>query len=373
MNYNSKTDNKREDTTKVFTKDTIVKILIDIRKIKSEIGKINETKSKLVTKKDILSTTLEKTKNAMYQIDNDYSEYKKLVAYTIDIDYYVKKYIILDTSNEDIHNKFKSPRRIKYHPNISMATIKSHPNIKFIISLQTVNTYKNTLDKIIRTNNAEVALYRNTLYKKSLVEYYNSLGKINADIETEKADRYEIYKQIINEIIDGNIVRNIPFYNTKLHTERKNILSQIECTKQQIKLNSLKKKELKKRIIEYTNVIENDIYNVQETLFNNILSEVSKYFSTETHMILIESLDKKYKTLVVKLEHINTQLTNLSAEFSKLFNRMVDILQRISISQIHIWNSAIKDLNLTPVTPLNLTPFTPSGSLRSPTVTRAAV
>jgi hypothetical protein len=360
MDYNSKTDSNH----KVFTKDTIVKLLIAIRKIKSEIGDIKATKTKLVTKKDILSTTLEKTKNAKQHIDQDYSDYKELVAYTIDVNYYLKKYMIFDVKCEDIqacqigktstcehateiYNKFKTYSQDRFiSSNICMSTIKTHQNIKFIISTQTVNTYKNNLNNIIKTNDAELALYRNKLYKKSLVESYNILTKVNEDIEAEKAERYEVYKQIINEIIDGNIISKIPFYNTKLYTNKKNIIAQIECTKQQIKLNVNKKKDLKKRIIEYTNVIENDIYNVQETLFNKILSEVSKYFSTDTHVILIESLDKKYKILTSKLEHINTQLSDLSTEFGKLFNRMVDILQRISISQIHIWNSAIRELNI---------------------------
>jgi hypothetical protein len=202
------------------------------------------------------------------------------------------------------------------------------------------------LKKITKTNSAELALYNNELYKKSLTEYYELLNKIDKDIDDEKNERYELYTHIINEIIDGKIVRNIPFYNTKIHTARKNIIAQIECIKQQIKSNNLKQTELNKQIIEYTNVIETDIYNVQETLFNTIIAEVSIYFSIETYMILIENLDKKYNTLVSKLAIIQTQLTNLSLKFNKRFDRMVDILQRMTLSQIHIWNSAINEFNL---------------------------
>ena len=368
-----------EDNSKVVTKHSIVKLLTSIRKIKSTIAEINITKDKLIMKKNTLSATLEKTRNVMQQINQDFSEYKELLSYTIDIDYYIKKYryMSVDINISEIHNKFKNPKFTD--SNICMSTIKSY--YKFINSVQKVRIYKNNLNKITKTNTAELALYNTELYKKSLNEYYNELKKIDKEIDDEKTERYEIYKQIINEIIDGKIVRNIPFYNTKIHTARKNIISQIECTKQYIKSNNLKQTELKRRIIEYTNTIENDIYNVQETLFNNIISsrlsspsgriisprlsspsgrirssrlsspsgriiiDVSVYFSVEKYTILIESLDKKYSTLVSKLEIINTQLTNLSLEFNKLFDRMVDILQRMTLSQIHIWNSAINEFN----------------------------
>lgn len=356
-----------EDNSKVVTKHSIVKLLTSIRKIKSTIAEINITRDKLIMKKNTSSATLEKTRNAVQQINQDFLEYKELLSYTIDIDYYIKKYRYMsaDINISEIHNKFKTQKFTD--SNICMSTIKSY--YKFINSVQKVRIYKNNLNKITKTNTAELALYNTELYKKSLNEYYNELKKIDKEIDDEKTERYEIYKQIINEIIDGKIVRNIPFYNTKIHTARKNIISQIECTKQYIKSNNLKQTELKRQIIEYTNVIENDIYNVQDTLFNNIISpqrsspygriisprryspsgmiiiDVSIYFSTEKYTILIESLDKKYSTLVSKLEIINTQLTNLSLEFNKLFDRMVDILQRMTLSQIHIWNSAINEFN----------------------------
>lgn len=344
-----------EDNSKVVTKHSIVKLLTSIRKIKSTIADINITRDKLIMKKNTSSATLEKTRNVMKQINQDFSEYKELLSYTIDIDYYIKKYRYMsaDINISEIHNKFKNPKFTD--SNICMSTIKSY--YKFINSVQTVRIYKNNLNKITKTNTAELALYNTELYKKSLNEYYDELKKIDKEIDDEKTERYEIYKQIINEIIDGKIVRNIPFYNTKIHTARKNIISQIECTKQYIKSNNLKQTELKRQIIEYTNTIENDIYNVQETLFNNIISsrcsspsgriitDVSVYFSVEKYTILIESLDKKYSNLVSKLAIINTQLTNLSLEFNKLFDRMVDILQRMTLSQIHIWNSAINEFN----------------------------
>ena len=278
----------------------------------------------------------------MRQINQDFSEYKELISYTIDIDYYIKKYRYNDNNISEIHNKFQKTKFTD--PNICISTIKSY--YKFITSIQTVITYKDKLKQITKTNTAELALYNNELYKKSLTEYYELLNKIDKEIDDEKNERYEIYTQIINEIIDGKIVRNIPFYNTKTHTARKNIIAQIECINQQIKLNNLKQIELKKQIIEYTNVIETDIYNVQETLFYIIIAEVSIYFSIETYTILIESLDKKYNTSVSKLAIIQTQLINLSLKFNKRFDRMVDILQRMTISQIHIWNSAINEFNL---------------------------
>jgi hypothetical protein len=326
----------------IVTKYSIVKLLNSIRKTKININEINITKDKLIMKKNTLSTTLEKTKNALQQINQDFSEYKELISYTIDIDYYIKKYRYTDNNISEIHNKFKKPKFTD--PNICISTIKSY--YKFITSIQTVTTYKDNLKKITKTNSAELALYNNELYKKSLTEYYELLNKLDKDIDDEKNERYELYTHIINEIIDGKIVRNIPFYNTKIHTARKNIIAQIECIKQQIKSNNLKQTELNKQIIEYTNVIETDIYNVQETLFNTIIAEVSIYFSIETYMILIENLDKKYNTLVSKLAIIQTQLTNLSLKFNKRFDRMVDILQRMTLSQIHIWNSAINEFNL---------------------------
>jgi len=104
---------------------------------------------------------------------------------------------------------------------------------------------------------------------------------------------------------------------------------------------------LKKRIIEYKNIIENDIYNIYEILFNNILTEISNYFSIETYNILIDSLDKKNNTLIIKLTNIDTRLHKLSDKFNKLFNRMINILQQINISQVHIWNLVVNEFNNT--------------------------
>lgn len=104
---------------------------------------------------------------------------------------------------------------------------------------------------------------------------------------------------------------------------------------------------MKKRIIEYKNIIENDIYNIYEILFNNILTEISNYFSIETYNILIDSLDKKNNTLIIKLTNIDTRLHKLSDKFNKLFNRMINILQQINISQVHIWNLVVNEFNNT--------------------------
>lgn len=330
---------------KIFTKDNIVKLITSIRETKSIIDEIKLIKERILVKKDILLTTLEKTKKAAQNIEQEYSEYKEFISYIIDIDYYIKKYKYASPyiNISEIHNLFNTFTNSK----ICIDTIKTHPNIKFNINIQTIKSYRDKLNYLINVNTTELKMYNNKSYKNTLKNLHIHLSKINIEIETEKTIRYDIYKQIINEIIDGNIVRNIPFHNIKNKTIQKNILSEIECTKQQIRLNCLKKKELKKRIIEYKNVIENDIYNIYETLFNNILAEISNYFSIETYNILIESLDKKNNILTIKLTNIDTRLHKLSDKFNKLFNRMVNILQQINISQVHIWNSAVNEFNNT--------------------------
>ena len=57
------------------------------------------------------------------------------------------------------------------------------------------------------------------------------------------------------------------------------------------------------------------------------------------------SLNKKHNTLTTKLANIDKQINELSNEFKQLFNQMADILQRINISQIHIWNLAVTEFN----------------------------
>jgi hypothetical protein len=332
-------------TPKIFTKDNIVQLLKSIRETKKILSEIKTTKEQLLSKKDILLKTLEKTKCAAQTIDQEYSEYKELISYIIDIGYYIKKYKYdsPDINKDEIHTKFSNIKFID--PKICISTIKTHPDIAFIIHIQNANICRHKLDYILNINNAELNMYDNKLHKKKLDDLYKQLSKINEDIEIEKIARYEIYKQIINEIIDGNIVRNVPFYNIRNHTIKTNIISDIKCTKQQIRLNCLKYKEIKKRIIEYTNIMENDIFNIHDKLFNKILSVVSEYFSTEKYTILIASLDKKNNTLTTKLENIDKQIKELSDEFSKLFGRMADILQKINISQIHIWNLAVNEFN----------------------------
>ena len=99
-----------EDNSKVVTKHSIVKLLTSIRKIKSTIAAINITRDKLIMKKNTSSATLEKTRNVMQQINQDFLEYKELLSYTIDIDYYIKKYRYMsaDINISEIHNKFKT-------------------------------------------------------------------------------------------------------------------------------------------------------------------------------------------------------------------------------------------------------------------------
>ena len=341
--------------SKIFTKDTIVKLLTSIRETKKVIEEIKFTKERILVKKDILLKTLEKTKNAEQNVEQEYSDYKEFISYVIDISYYIKKhkYSSTDINISEIHNSFGIYENKFNDPKICVSTIKTQPNIAFITNIQKANSYKNRLDYLIKINTTELNIYNNKLHTKKLEHLYAQLTKINTEIESEKTERYEIYKQIINEIIDGNIIRSVPFYNIKNKTIQTNILSDIECTKLQIRLNCSKQIELKKRIVEYTNVIENDIYNVYETLFNTILKEVSEYFSTEKYNILITSLDKKNNTLTSKLINIDKRLTDLSKEFNLLFNQMADILQRINISQIHIWNLAVNEFNLNNTINLN--------------------
>ena len=344
-----------ESTTnsKIFTKDTIVKLLTSIRETKKVIEEIKFTKERILVKKDILLKTLEKTKNAEQNVEQEYSDYKEFISYVIDISYYIKKYKYesTDINISEIHNFFNIGEHKFANQQICIDTIKK--NILFITNIHKANSYRNRLDYLIKINTTELNIYNNKLHTKKLEHLYAQLTKINTEIESEKTERYEIYKQIINEIIDGNIIRNVPFYNIKNKTIQTNILSEIECTKRQIRLNCSKQIELKKRIVEYTNVIENDIYNVYETLFNTILKEVSEYFSTEKYNILITSLDKKNNTLTSKLINIDKRLTELSNEFNLLFTQMANILQQINISQIHIWNLAVNEFNLNNTINLN--------------------
>ena len=344
-----------ESTTnsKIFTKDTIVKLLTSIRETKKVIEEIKFTKERILVKKDILLKTLEKTKNAEQNVEQEYSDYKEFISYVIDISYYIKKYKYesTDINISEIHNSFGIYENKFNDPKICIDTIKK--NILFITNIHKANSYRNRLDYLIKINITELNIYNNKLHTKKLEHLYAQLTKINTEIESEKTERYEIYKQIINEIIDGNIIRNVPFYNIKNKTIQTNILSEIECTKRQIRLNCSKQIELKKRIVEYTNVIENDIYNVYETLFNTILKEVSEYFSTEKYNILITSLDKKNNTLTSKLINIDKRLTELSNEFNLLFTQMANILQQINIPQIHIWNLAVNEFNLNNTINLN--------------------
>ena len=344
-----------ESTTnsKIFTKDTIVKLLTSIRETKKVIEEIKFTKERILVKKDILLKTFEKTKKAKQNIEQEYSDYKEFISYVIDISYYIKKhkYESTDINISEIHNFFNIGEHKFSNQQICIDTIKK--NISFITNIHKANSYRNRLDYLIKINTTELNIYNNKLHTKKLEHLYDQLAKINTEIESEKTERYEIYKQIINEIIDGNIIRNVPFYNIKNKTIQTNILSEIECTKRQIRLNCSKQIELKKRIVEYTNVIENDIYNVYETLFNTILKDVSEYFSTDKYDILVTSLDKKNNTLTSKLINIDKRLTELSNEFNLLFTQMADILQRINISQIHIWNLAVNEFNLNNTINLN--------------------
>ena len=329
----------------VYTKDNIVKLLVSIRETKKNIDGLKTNKERLVVKNNILLDTLEKTKYASISVEQEYAEYKEFISYIIDINYYIKKYRYTSPSVDlsEIHAKFSKIS----NPKICISTIKTQPNIA--TDIQKSNSYRDRLNYLIKVNTRELDMYNNELYLKKLDNLYDQLSKIDIEIDIEKTARYVIYEQIINEIIDGKIVRSVPFYNIKNQTIRTNIKSDIKCTKQQIRLNYSKQKELKKCIIEYTNVIENDIYNIHETIFNNILDHVFEHFQIEKYTILIDSLNKKHNTLTTKLANIDKQINELSNEFKQLFNQMADILQRINISQIHIWNLAVTEFNTRPL------------------------
>ena len=329
----------------VYTKDNIVKLLVSIRETKKNIDGLKTNKERLVVKNNILLDTLEKTKYASISVEQEYAEYKEFISYIIDINYYIKKYRYTSPSVDlsEIHAKFSKIS----NPKICISTIKTQPNIA--TDIQKSNSYRDRLNYLIKVNTRELDMYNNELYLKKLDNLYDQLSKIDIEIDIEKTARYVIYEQIINEIIDGKIVRSVPFYNIKNQTIRTNIKSDIKCTKQQIRLNYSKQKELKKCIIEYTNVIENDIYNIHEIIFNNILDHVFEHFQIEKYTILIDSLNKKHNTLTTKLANIDKQINELSNEFKQLFNQMADILQRINISQIHIWNLAVTEFNTRPL------------------------
>ena len=329
----------------VYTKDNIVKLLVSIRETKKNIDGLKTNKERLVVKNNILLDTLEKTKYASISVEQEYAEYKEFISYIIDINYYIKKYRYTSPSVDlsEIHAKFSKIS----NPKICISTIKTQPNIA--TDIQKSNSYRDRLNYLIKVNTRELDMYNNELYLKKLDNLYDQLSKIDIEIDIEKTARYVIYEQIINEIIDGKIVRSVPFYNIKNQTIRTNIKSDIKCTKQQIRLNYSKQKELKKCIIEYTNVIENDIYNIHEIIFNNILDHVLEHYQIEKYTILIDSLNKKHNTLTTKLANIDKQINELSNEFKQLFNQMADILQRINISQIHIWNLAVTEFNTRPL------------------------
>ena len=163
--------------SKIFTKDNIVKLIISIRKTKSVIDEIKLTKERILAKKDILLTTLEKTKKAVQNIEQEYSEYKEFISYVIDIDYYIKKYKYasqhIDKSEiHDLFNKFTNSK-------ICIDTIKTHPNIKFNINIQKIKSYRDNLNYLINVNTTELKMYNNKSYKKTLENLHIQLSKIN--------------------------------------------------------------------------------------------------------------------------------------------------------------------------------------------------
>ena len=124
--------------SKIFTKDTIVKLLTSIRETKKIIEEIKFTKERTLVKKDILLKTLDTTKKAKQNVEQEYSDYKEYISYIIDISHYIKKYkyASTDINISEIHTLFTIYENKFNDPKICVSNIKTHPNIAFITYIQ---------------------------------------------------------------------------------------------------------------------------------------------------------------------------------------------------------------------------------------------